>query len=180
MEPTRPARHLPDADPGAAPASPARPVIDLYHRPGIRVTSEAFIVAGRRFPIAELTHLQTARGPHHRLTVRAVSVTTVVVIGIGVALGYTGDLHRLPATTYVLLGLAALVPVVLAAVGHRWRPPAYELWGRYRGATVLLFSTDQERQFGQVTRALIRAREAARLGRLAHPVASDTPYEPLS
>jgi len=151
-------------------------VIDLYHRPGIRVTSEAFIVAGRRFPIAELTHLQTARGPHHRLTVRAVSVTTVVVIGIGVALGYKTP----PGDDEGLAGDPDPGPVVLAAVGHRWRPPAYELWGRYRGATVLLFSTDQERQFGQVTRALIRAREAARLGTLAHPVASDTPYEPLS
>ncbi|ROT32624.1 hypothetical protein EF879_12830 [Micromonospora sp. HM5-17] len=170
---------MPDAELEIPATAPARPTVDLYHQPGIRVTSQALIVAGRRFPLTELTQLQTARGPHDRLTLRAVVVTTVVLVGIGVALGYTGDLHRLSAMTYVGLGLAAFVPVALAVAGHRWRPPAYELWGRYRGSMILLFSTDQERQFGQVTRALIRAREAARLGAFAHPPASDTPYEPL-
>ena len=179
MEPTRPAVDLPDAS--FEVTGPARPRMsaDLYREPGVRVTSDAFIVAGRRFTITELTHLQTARGPHDRLTLRAVMVTAAVLIGIGVALGYTGDLYRLPASTYAGLGLAAFVPVGLALVGHRWRPPAYELWGRYKGSTVLLFSSDHERQFGQVTRALIRAREAARLGGLAYPPASETPYEPM-
>ncbi len=30
------------------------------------------------------------------------------------------------------------------------RPRAYELWGDYRGMTVLLFSSDEEREYGQV------------------------------
>ncbi len=180
MEPTRPTVHLPDVSFEVSETARARPPVDLYRQPGVRVTSEAFIVAGRRFTIAELTQLTTARGPHDRLTLRAVAVTAAVLIGIGIALGYTGDLYRLPAATYAGLGLAAFVPVGLAVVGHRWRPPAYELWGRYQGTMVLLFSSDHERQFGQVTRALIRAREAARLGGLAYPPASDTPYEPMS
>ena len=179
MQPTRPSARPPD-DPFAAPEAARRQApIDLYREPGVRITSEAFIVAGRRFFISELTQLRTARGPHDPLTVRAVVVTAAVLAGIGIALGYTGDLYELPATTYLALGLAAFLPVALAAVGHRWRPPAYELWGRYRGSMVLLFSSDQERQFGRVTRALVRAREAARLGGIAHPLASASPWEPM-
>lgn len=179
MEPTRRTRRLPEHQFDVPAVDVPRSSADLYHQPGVRVTSEALIVAGRRFPVAELTHLQTARGPHDRLTTRAVLLTVAVLVGIGVALGYAGDLYELPAAAYAGLGLAAFVPVGLAAAGHRWRPPAYELWGRYRGSVVLLFSSDQERQFGQVTRALIRAREAARLGGLAHPPASESPYEPM-
>lgn len=191
MEPSHPLYRSADQPARAAQESPPAPdmafgpprpraAVDLYREPGLRITSEAFIVAGRRFAIAELTHLHTARGPHDRLTIRAVAVTTAVLVGIGVALGYTGDLYELPGTAYLGLGLAAFVPIGLAAAGHRWRPPAYELWGRYKGSMILLFSSDHERQFGQVTRALIRAREAARLGGFGYPVASDTPWEPMS
>lgn len=101
-----------------------------------------------------------------------------MLFGIGVALGYTGGLQRLSATAYLTLGAAAFVPVLLAAVGHWLRPPAYELWGRYHGVMILLFSSDQERQFGQVTRALLRAREVARLGGVGEPVASAEPWRP--
>ncbi|MBG6139458.1 DUF6232 family protein [Longispora fulva] len=40
-------------------------------------------------------------------------------------------------------------------VGRRW-----ELWAEHRGAWVLLFATGSERIFGQVGRAVTRAREA--------------------
>ncbi|MGI5215067.1 DUF6232 family protein [Plantactinospora sp. CA-290183] len=179
MEPTRPVvRPSPDSF-ALFDVPPTRTPLELYRQPGIHITTEAFTVAGRRFSIAELTQLHTARGPHDPLTIRAVAVTAAVLVGIGVALGYTGDLYAFPATTYVGLGLTAFVPMGLAAVGHRWRPPAYELWGRYQGSMVLLFSSDHERQFGQVTRALIRARETARLGGLAYPAASETPWRPM-
>nr|MDT0658445.1 DUF6232 family protein [Micromonospora sp. DSM 115978] len=146
--------------------------VELYREPGVRVTSELFIVAGRRFPVGELTDLQTARGPRDRLTVRAVLVTAVGLTVIGAALGYAGGLYKLSAEAYLILGVAAFVPLLLAVVGNKLRPPAYELWGRYQGATQLLFSSDHERQFGQVTRALLRAREAGQLGALSQPLAS--------
>ena len=60
----------------------------------------------------------------------------------------------------------------MATIGHRLRPRAFELWGEFRGMTVLLFSSDEERQYGQVTRALLRAQEAYRLGGLAEPLVS--------
>lgn len=44
---------------------------------------------------------------------------------------------------------------------------------------ILLFSSDQERQFGQLTRALRRAQEVARFGGVAEPVVtSSQPWEP--
>lgn len=164
-------RPLPRSHGDAAP-------VELYRQPGVRVTSEMFLVAGRRFPISELSDLHTARGPHHPLTVRAVLVTGSALAVIGVALGYAGELYRLSARTYFLLGLAAFVPMTLAAVGRRLRPPAYELWGRYRGSMILLFSSDQERQFGQVRRALIRAREVSRLGGAGDSVAGAGIWRP--
>lgn len=148
---------------GAAP-------VELYRQPGVRVTSEMFTVAGHHFPISELSNLRTARGPQDPLTFRAVLITATAVAGIGMALGYAGELYRLSARTYLLLGVAAFVPMALGALGRRLRPPAYELWGRYRGTMILLFSSDQERQFGQVRRALIRACEVSRLGAVGDPV----------
>ncbi|MFE9691334.1 DUF6232 family protein [Micromonospora sp. NPDC005806] len=144
----------------------------LYARPGIVVTAERFTVGRASWPVAELTQVWTTRGPHDRLALRAVGVTAALIGGVGVLLGFTGGLQRLTAAAYLALGTVGLLPVLLVVLGDRWRPPAYELWGRYRGAQVLLFTTDDERQFGQVTRALQRAREGVRLGGWADPLAS--------
>lgn len=154
-----------------------RESIALYDQPGIRITSEWFTIAGRRFPVGELTNLRTARGPHDPLVVRAVLATGIVLAGIGAALSFTRDLNHLTAPTYLALGAAAFVPVTLAVVGQRLRPPAFELWGQYHGMNILLFSTDEERQYGQVTRALLRAQEMSRLGGVAEPVASIDPWQ---
>lgn len=145
---------------------------ELYRAPGIQITSEFLTVAGRRFPVAELAALRIARGRSDPLTIRAVLVAGGVFAGIGVALGYAGGLHRLHPASYLTLGVAMPVPVLLAVFGRWSRPSAYELWGWYRGQHVLLFSSDEKRQFGHVTRALVRAREVARLGATTPPVAS--------
>ncbi|SCL39142.1 hypothetical protein GA0070624_6463 [Micromonospora rhizosphaerae] len=158
-------------------ASGATPTL-LYARPGIVVTAERFTVGRNSWAVAELTQLWTTRGPHDRLALRAVAVTAAMIGGVGVLLGFTGGLQRLTAGAYLTLGAVGLLPLVFALVGDRWRPPAYELWGRYRGAEVLLFSSDDERQFGQVTRALRRAREGARYGGWKEPLASADPWRP--
>jgi hypothetical protein len=36
---------------------------------------------------------------------------------------------------------------------------SYELWARFRGQQVRLFRSDDAREFGQVCRALLRARQ---------------------
>ena len=117
----------------------------LYARPGILVTDQRFTVGRNSWPVAELTQLWTTRGPHDRLAVRAVAVTAAMIGAVGVLLGFTGGLERLTATAYLVLGVVGLLPLVLVMIGDRWRPPAYELWGRHRGAEVLLFSSDDER-----------------------------------
>jgi hypothetical protein len=144
----------------------------LYQRPGILVTRDWFVVGGRRFPVSELHHLHTARGPAHQLTVRSVTVTAIVLASIGITLGMTTELDNLSAQTYLALTAVAFIPFLVATIGHRLRPRAFELWGEFRGMTVLLFSSDEERQYGQVTRALLRAQEAGRLGGLAEPLVS--------
>ncbi|MEJ3744616.1 DUF6232 family protein [Actinomycetes bacterium KLBMP 9797] len=136
------------------------------------MTSDWFVVAGRRFPVGELRNLRTARGPHDRLTIRSVTLTAVVLAGIGLVLGMTTELNHLGAQTYLALTAVAFVPFLVATAAHRIRPRAYELWGDFHGLTVLLFSSDEERQYGQVTRALVRAQEGQRLGSLSEPVAS--------
>jgi fatty acid desaturase len=151
----------------------ARPrPIELYRAPGVQITSEFFMVGGRRFPIGELSYLRTARGQRDPLITRAVCVAAAVFTGIGAALGYAGGIYRLHPASYLTLGVVLLVPVLLAVSGHWLRPPAYELWGRYRGKDLLLFSCDQRHQFGFVTRALVRAREVDRLGATAPPLAT--------
>ncbi|BCB81906.1 hypothetical protein GCM10022251_51690 [Phytohabitans flavus] len=149
-----------------------KPLAPLYQRPGILVTQDWFIVGGRRFPVGELHHLHTARGPAHQLTVRSVTVTAIVLAAIGITLGMTTELNHLSAQTYLALTAVAFVPFLVATIGHRLRPRAYELWGQFRGMTVLLFSSDEQRQYGQVTRALLRAQEAHRLGGLGEPLVS--------
>lgn len=179
MHPTRDSARRPSAQSVTGKQSDRPAPVEFYRKPGVCVTSESFTVAGRRFAVGELTQLKTARGPHDPLTVRAVVVTGGVLVVIGIAFGYTGEFYRLNAATYLALGAAAFLPVLLAFLGHKLRPPTFELWGRYRGEMMLLFSSDQERQFGQLTRALRRAQEVARYGGVAESVAtSSPPWEP--
>ncbi|MBM0275712.1 DUF6232 family protein [Micromonospora tarensis] len=150
----------------------------LYARPGIIVTVDRFTVGSISYRVAELTHLRTTRGPHDRIAVRAVVITASMLGGVALLLGFTGGLQHLTAGAYLILGAVFLLPAALALVGDRWRPPPYELWGWYRGTEALLFSADDERQFGQVTRALLRAREVNRYGGWVDPLASTDPWRP--
>lgn len=179
----RPARPPDERRPRALPprrptGGPHRTGQVLYRQPGLWVTTEWFVAAGRQFPVAELARLQTARGPNDPVTARAVGVTAAVLAGVGVVLGFTRDTSQVDPRTFLALGAAAFVPIVLSAIGQRFRPRSFELWGEYQGRMVLLFSTDDERQYGQVTRALMRAREMTRLGAVAEPVASTVPWLP--
>ncbi|MFG2047998.1 DUF6232 family protein [Micromonospora sp. NPDC048935] len=150
----------------------------LYARPGIIVTVDRFTVGRTSYRVADLTHLRTTRGPHDRIAVRAVAITAGMLGGVGLLLGFTGGLQHLTAGAYLILGAVFLLPGALALVGDRWRPPPHELWGWYGGAETLLFSADDERQFGQVTRALLRAREMNRYGGWVDPLASTEPWRP--
>jgi hypothetical protein len=133
------------------------------------ITDRWFIVGVRRYNVAKLSNLRTARGRHDPFTIKAVVTTGVVLTAIGAMMagasstGQHVSLGALPA-----LGLAVLVPLALAWVGYRSRPRPYELWAEYQGHTIQLFYSDSERKYGQVCRALVRSREMARLGRANH------------
>ncbi|MDG4767377.1 DUF6232 family protein [Solwaraspora sp. WMMD406] len=135
----------------------------FYRQPGIEVTTRWFVVAGRRFAITDLTDLRTARGPRDPLAVRAGGVVAVVLAVIAVVIGFTRGLDQVSALAYLALLVAAFIPVGIAWLADRLRPRSFELWGRHRGGMMLLFSSDEERQYGQVSRALMRAREVSRL-----------------
>jgi hypothetical protein len=55
--------------------------------------------------------------------------------------------------------MIGIVPIGVAAVMARVRPRPYELWARYHDEVVQLFCSTEEKTFGHVCRALIRARE---------------------
>ncbi|HYN95959.1 MAG TPA: DUF6232 family protein [Pilimelia sp.] len=139
----------------------------LYSQPGIEVTDEWFTVGGFPYPVYELSNLRTARGLRHPFTIRAMVVTTVVLLGIAATLGLLGNPAQLPGGTYLAIASAFIAPFLFAAIGERIWPRSWELWADYYGITVRLFLTDSEQQYGQVTRALLRAKEIARLGAAA-------------
>lgn len=144
----------------------------LLRLPGIRVTGRWFIVGNREYDVTELSDLRTVRGAHDPLTVKAVVTAGVILAAIGAALAASSASHPIHLSAVPALGAALLVPVVLAWLGYRLRPRPFELWAEYRGLTVQIFYSDSEREFGQVCRALLRARELARLGPGGNPWAS--------
>jgi hypothetical protein len=148
----------------------------LLRRPGIRVTGRWFIVGSRRYDVTELSHLRTVRGPHDPLTVRVVITTGLVLAAIGAILAASHTSRPIQLSALPALTAALVVPVVLAVLGARLRPRPFELWAEYRGTTIQLFYSDSEREYGQVCRALIRAREMARLGSVGDPWAALDPW----
>jgi Family of unknown function (DUF6232) len=158
----------PTGPPAARPTSPT-PGEPLLRRPGIWVNGRWFIVGSRRYDVTELSHLRTVRGRHDPLTIRAVITTGVVLAAICAVMVASSASRPMKLSAVPALGAALLVPVVLAWVGHRLRPRSYELWAEYRGVTTQLFYSDSEREYGQVCRALVRAREMARLGPAGDP-----------
>jgi hypothetical protein len=135
--------------------------IDILHyrQDGIVVTNRFFSTDARRYKVDELTDLGQALGPQH----------PGVALGLAVA-----GVDLVAAVPLVMLNLALIalmigVPILIAAFvvsvysSKHW-PARRELLARHRGRRVTLFATTSERDFGQVSRALIRAIESAHGG----------------
>jgi hypothetical protein len=133
----------------------------LYQAPGILVTVEVFRVGSRRYPVRELSALRTARGTQDPFAVRVLALGGGALVAVGAGITVSRQSADVGTASYLAMGAAAFVPVVMAMLGSRVRPRPYELWGDYRGVSTLLFRCPDERRYGQVTRALVRAREAA-------------------
>ena len=127
--------------------------------------------------VADLTHLRTGRGPHDRRRRRVVAFAAVgaarpACCSVSPA-GWTGYRRGVP-------GAGCGVPAAraagaargpLAATGPRTARPL----PRHRAAAV---QRRDDRQFGQVTRSLLRAREVNRYGSWVDPLAEADPWRP--
>lgn len=130
----------------------------LYQQPGIVVTRDSFVVAGRRFPVQQLSRLRTARGPRDVFTVRVAVGVGIVAAGlVAVAVAAVRDGHMPLAVGAAMTAALSLVLVMIS--GRVLRPRAFELWAEFHGLTMLVFTSDSAVQYGQVTRAVLRARE---------------------
>ena len=133
----------------------ARTVVH-YRQDGIVVTSHHFTVGGYRYEVAQLAGLMRTRGSTHPGVI--VGMVTAVIEAIIIV--PVVSVVRAPAAWLLTLA-ALLVPCLVGYVCARRWPPQHELLATYRGREVTLFTTPNEREFGQVTRALKRAMEAA-------------------
>ena len=136
----------------------SQPAGALYRDPYIVITYAAVRVGGRRYTVADLDRLRVVRAHRSRRPWLILAGGAVLAaIGVGLVLAWQPGVPG-PAA-YLALLAAAVVPAGAALVTGR-TPDRRELWGRYRGDTVRLFTLSDTRRFGQITRALLRAYEA--------------------
>jgi hypothetical protein len=128
----------------------------LYYRHGeVAVTSRTFYRGVDRYPIADLSDLMRARGSIHPGVTFSIVIAVVQAPLVVLVAGLIHSPYAWAAAVVVLV-----VPFVVAAICARRWPPRQELLARYRGRDVRLFSSRDEREFGQVARAVGRAIEA--------------------
>lgn len=134
---------------------PTRPSgITFYNQRGVIVNDQWLLVYGARFAIADLYHIERARGPvssptRAALVVGAAELTVVAPVALVV--------NSPMVWAIAALNLLATAGAVLFC-GRKW-PATFQLWAEYRGRPTLLFTTGDEQEFGQVSRALLRALE---------------------
>jgi hypothetical protein len=142
-----------------------------YRDPTVQVTSDAVRVAGRAYPLHELTRVWHRRGGRSwpavfgrgALGVAMLGPLVAAAIGIVVALRLDLSLGNTVAVVLAacLVGLAA-APVADFVLERMDRSYArgthrHEIWALWRGGPVLLLETGDALRFGQVYRALERA-----------------------
>lgn len=150
MDTTRGTSSMPE-DREPRPHTPARRI--FYRSAGVVVTDQWFVTPDRKFVVAQMQDVRTGRSAYDAIAVG----TAVASIAILVAVG--ASLFRLDPAAWPGMIVIGLVPVVVAGVTWRLRPRRYELWALYQGAVVQIFQCADEKTFGHVCRALIRARE---------------------
>ena len=121
---------------------------------GVQVTGRSILTPQGRFRVGDLARLRTARSRRHPMARAAFPMAAGLLAAIAILVPLA---QRQPALWLCLVGTVA-VPVGLAlAVRAR---SSHQLWAEYRGRTVLVFASQDEKTFGHVCRALIRARES--------------------
>jgi hypothetical protein len=136
------------------PPWPRRRTTLYYHAHGVVITSRQMSVNGERYEIAELIDIIQSRGARHPGTVVGLIIAGVEAVIVAPLLGVV---HA--PVVWLLGGVALVIPCAVGLVcAQRW-PAQYELIAWYRGQQRTLFATRDAREFGQVCRALRRARE---------------------
>lgn len=136
----------------------------LYRGPCAQITQEVFEVrspACESFPIRELTliHIVQHRSDPLRIgsTLAKIGSTALAAIAVTVAVIAW---RTLESAEVVVVALLVTTVSSVISVGC-WRTPdePYELRATFRGRSVCLLRTTDERILGQVSRALLRALE---------------------
>jgi hypothetical protein len=136
---------------------PIRPAGRVYyHRNGVQVTDRWFVADGLTYPIAQLSRLRTGRGPLHPM----VQTTVAVAVVFGAAFAVSFPVFARDPAAWLGVAFVAVVPVAMAVLGVRFQRRPYQIWADLHGETALIFSTLDEKTYGHVCRALIRARES--------------------
>jgi uncharacterized protein DUF6232 len=141
-----------------------RPVTRVYYNHnGVLITGRYF-AAGVKLQLADLSDLSRGRGPRH----------AGVSIGLSIAVFDGITITAVIATTQALIAFV-IAPVLLLApclialyCDARW-PAEFHLLAVHHGNRMLLYRTTNAREFGQLTRALIRALEAIHSSRFTDP-----------
>ena len=127
----------------------------------ILVTTRWCVAGGVRYPISELSLLGASRG--RRDVLRTGKVAGLLAVAAAVLLFVLAVRRGWTSQVWIAAAVAAAATVVVTAMpavlGWVFRRP-YEIWAHHRGSPVLLFATEDHEQYGQVARALVRAREA--------------------
>jgi hypothetical protein len=135
--------------------SARRPITWYYRGAGVAVTNQFLHTSRDRYALGELADLGMVRGPAHP----AVLISTVIAVAQLPIVIPVVTIVRAPIA-FLLAAVLLVVPCVVAIVSARRWPPRLDLQARYRGRELVLFSSHDEREFGQVSRALRRAIEA--------------------
>jgi hypothetical protein len=131
------------------------PILWYYRNGEVAVTSRSLLVGTERYAIAELTDLMRARGPMHPgVTIGAATAAIQAPLLLPLAVVSKS------ALVWVAAVVLLVIPGVIAFICAKRRPPKQELIARYQGREVILFASRDEREFGQVSRAVWRAVEA--------------------
>jgi hypothetical protein len=135
----------------------------FYRGPCVRITHKVFETrcpTYRSFLIAELRDVRVmeraADPPAAVNSARAGSTGVAGAMAVAIALGYAGGWQAL-----TMLGLVVLLIVSMAVSGACWwiSSTEHELVAVYRGELVTLHHSPDAEEFGQVSRALMRAIE---------------------
>jgi hypothetical protein len=130
--------------------------VTFYRWHNVMITDRLLVVGHREYLLSSLSDIQVGRGPLDR-TARLLAIATATA-----AVGFVLIGWRLTADG--LFGAGALLAAMGGGLGYRLRtrPREHELHAEYHGGMVLLLTERDTLRFGQICRALGRAREHRR------------------